>query len=249
MMALFASAKGKPPLPWDHEVTTDYTAPQKAKVITREGQFLRRIAWGQGIAIASLLVALGGLGLGWQLSTKIQEVTRLYVVEVNNPNAPPGSVRNVGTLSQAPYARADIGNELHVLIEWIWNMRTVGDSKVLQARAWENVLAFSDDSLHGWIAQQIVERRAIFQKRETVQIRNLEILPVDREVRSYRASWIEERIAQSGEVGKPHYWVASFTLAVQPPATLQNAKDLRNTMGIVVKKVNWFDQQSKGGQS
>ena len=247
-MAWFQSAKGKPPLPWDHEVVTDYTAPGKAKVITREGQFLRRIALGNYVALGALLVALAAVGLVYQVASKIQEVTRPYVVEVNNPNAPPGSVRNVGTLPQAPYAKPGIGAELHVLIEWLWNMRTIGDSNVLQGRAWENVLAFSDDSLHPWISKQIAERRAIFQKHETVQIRNVEILPIDHEAKQYRASWIEERIAQSGEVGKPHYWVASFTLMIQPPQTLQSAKDLRNTLGMVVKKVNWFDQNAKGGQ-
>jgi type IV secretory pathway TrbF-like protein len=243
-MALFA--KGAP-APWDHDVETAYTARGKNKVISREDQFLRRIALGFWVALVSGLVSLGAVGSTWYLSTKIQEVTRLYVVEVNRPDAPPGSVRNVGTLPQAPYARPDIGTELHVVIEWLWNLRTVGDSKVLQGRQWENVLAFSADTLHPWIGQQIVERRAIFQKRETVQIRNLEILPVDREAKTYRASWIEERILQSGDVGKPHFWVASLTLVVQPPATLQKAKDLRNTLGIVVTKVHWFDQQSKGG--
>lgn len=248
-MALFRKARGTAPAPWDHEVSTAYTSPTNDPVIEREGQLLRRVAWGQYLAGAALIVALGGQGHSWHLTTKIQEVTRLFVVEVNRPDAPPGSVRNVGELPQAPYARPDIGTELHVLIQWLWNMRTVGDSKVLQGRAWENVLAFSDDSLQPWLAQQIVDRRAIFQKRETVQIRNLEILPVDRDAKTYRASWIEERITQGGEVGKPHYWVASLTLVVHPPQTLQKAKDLKNTLGMLVKKVQWFDQNSKGGNS
>ena len=248
-MPLFRNGRGTAPAPWDHDVTTPYTSSTKDPVVEREGQLLRRVAWGQYIALAALLMSLGLGGLCYQIASKIQEVTRLYVVEVNRPDAPPGSVRNVGELPQAPYARPDIGAELHVIIQWIWNMRAVGDSKVLQARAWENALAFSDDSLHPWIAQQIVERRAIFQKRDTVQIRNLEILPVDREAKQYRASWIEERIAQSGEVGKPHFWIASLTLVVQPPRTLQDAKDIKNTLGMLVKKVNWFDQTSKGGQS
>lgn len=248
-MALLRKPRGTAPAPWDHDVSTAYTSGEADPVIEREGQLLRRVAGAQYVALAALVVSCGLGGLCYQIASKIQEVTRLYVVEVNRPDAPPGSVRNVGTLPQAPYARPDLGTELHVIIEWLWNIRTVGDSKVLQGRAWENVLAFSDDALYHWIGQQIAERRSIFQKRETVQIRNLEILPVDREAKQYRASWIEERIAQSGEVGKPHYWVASLTLVVQPPQTLQTAKDIKNTLGILVKKVSWFDQTPKGGQS
>lgn len=246
-MALFRKARGTAPAPWDHNVPTAYTLPDKDPIIVREEQLLRRVAWSHYVALAALLVSLGLGGLCYQIAGKIQEVTRVFVVEVNNPDAPPGSVRNVGTLPQAPYATPNIGTELHLLTLWLWQLRTVGDSKVLQGRAWENVLAFTDDSLHGWLAQQIAERRAIFQKRETVQLRNLEIVPMDREAKHYQARWIEERIAQSGEVGKPHYWVASLTLVVQPPQTLQKARDLKNTLGMVVKKVNWFDQTSKGG--
>jgi hypothetical protein len=248
MVALFTKRNGTRPAPWDHTVLTPQTDPSRDPVIEREGQLLRRVALSQYIALGAILVSLGGLVHSWHLGTKIKETIRPYVIEVNRKDAPEGEVRAV-QLPQAPYAKPDIGNQLHVVAFWIWHWRSVGDSKVLQGQAWQHLLAFTDESLHPWLQTQIAERRKVFQHKETVQIRNLEILPVDLEARQFRVSWLEERISLSGEVGKPQHHVLTLTLVVKPPETLQKAKDYKNTLGILVKRVNWFAVNQKGAQS
>lgn len=257
-MKLFTARNGSRPVPWDREVYTPQTDTDKDPVIEREGQLLTRVAWSQYIAVGAIVVSLGGLALNWNTASKIKETVVPYVIEVNRPDAPPGGVYNVGVLPQAPYARPDIGAQLHVIYFWLWYLRSVGDSKVLQGQAWQNVLAFSDESLHPKIQQQIAERREIFKRRETVQVRNVEILPIgDPGAKEFRVTWIEEVIKMSGEIGKPQFYVAGITLAVKPPASLdapaqnplQKALQQKNTLGILVKTINSFSPNQTRGQS
>jgi type IV secretory pathway TrbF-like protein len=227
-------------------------------VIEREGQLLRRVALSQYIALGAIVVSLGGLAHSWHLGTKIKETLVPYVIEVNRKDAPEGHVLNVGILPQKPYARPDIGVQLHVLYFWLWYLRSVGDSKVLQGQAWQNVLAFSDESLHPWIQGQIANRLKIFQAKETVEVSGVELLPVDLDAKQWRVSWVEKQISISGEIGKPQHHIAVVTLIIAPPQKigdakqnlLQKAMGQKNTLGILVKKINWLTlPQQKGGQS
>lgn len=248
-MGWLASNKGPFPVPWEAEVETPQTARSKPPMITLEGQFLRRIAWGQYLAVGAVLLGCGGVVHSWQLGTKIKTEYVPYVIEVNRRDAPEGEIRNIGVVPQRPYADPDIGVQVHVIYFWLWYLRSVGDSTVLQGQGWQNALAFTDDSLHGWVQHQIAERRKIFVEKATVQIRAVEILPIVREARQFRVTWIEEKIALNGDVGAPVHVVAGITLAVKPPPTieggaeqaLQKALAQKNTLGIVVKEINYLE--------
>jgi type IV secretory pathway TrbF-like protein len=244
-MGLFSGAKGRKPVPWNHTLANPYTDGHRPDDVTREGQLLKRLAWGQYVAVAALLVALGTLWSNWRLADRVQEKIRPYVVEV----AETGQIRNVGILPQAPFAMPGTNVPIYVIRYWLWTLRSVGDSKVLQGQAWENVLAFTADRLAPWVREQIGERYKIFEKRQTVQISQILILPVDAKQRQFRATWTETTYAMSGEPVRRAQWEATFSLLVSPPPTIQANQQWKNPLGVLVAEVHWLELTTKGPTS
>ena len=244
-MRLFGSAKGRKPVPWDHRLANPYTNGDKPDQVTREGQLLKRIAWSQYVALGALVFAGLAHVNSYRLADRVQEKIRPYVVEV----AEPGQVRNVGVLPQAPLEMPGNPALIFVLRYWLWNIRTVGDSKVLLGQAWENVLAFTADPLLPWVREQIGERYKVFEKRQTVQLSQILILPVDEKKRQFRATWLETTYAMSGEPQRRAQWEATFTLKVSPPPTLQAQQQWKNPLGIIVGEAHWVDLTGKGPAS
>ena len=235
-MALF-SKKGRAPRAWNHTLANPYVEGKPA-TDEREGQLLLSVGNWQKL---SLLLALGlgvSIASNYRLAGRVQVQTRPYVIEV----AESGQVRTVGILPQTPWQAPTEATIAFVVKFWLLHIRTVGDSQVLLGQAWEDALAFTDPKLQPWVREQIKERHERWKRKEVVQITGGPVvLPIAKQARAYKAAWEETTYSVAGEVQRRKKWEATLTVRVRPPETMEEMREWRNGLGILLTEIHWVE--------
>jgi type IV secretory pathway TrbF-like protein len=234
-MAWF-SRKGRPPRPWNHTLANP-DVEGKPDTDEREGQLLARVGNWQRI---SLLLALGLVAMivnNYRLTSRVQVETRPYVIEVSEP----GQVRTVGLLPQEPWHAPADATVAFVVQFWLFHVRSVGDSRVILGQSWEDALAFTDPKVQPWLREQIAERYERWKRKEAVQVTITSVLPIAKQARAYKATWEETTFSVAGEIQRRKKWEATLTVRVRPPQTMQEMRDWRNGLGILIDEVHWLE--------
>jgi type IV secretory pathway TrbF-like protein len=234
-MAWF-SRKGRAPKAWNHRLANPYVE-DKPATDGREGALLASVANWQRI---SLLLALGLGGMivnNSRLTGRVQMQTRPYVVEV----AQTGQVRTVGVLPQEPWQAPSDATIAFVLKFWLFHVRSVGDSQVILGQAWEEAMSFTDPKMQPWLREQIAERYERWKRKEAVQITVNSVLPIARQKHAYKVAWEEATYTVAGEMQRRKKWEATLTVRVRPPQNLEETKNWRNGLGILIDEVHWME--------
>ena len=234
-MAWF-SKKGRAPKAWDHTLANPYVE-GKPSTDAREGQLLASVGNWQRISLL-LVVGLGlSLASNYRLSGRVQVQTRPYVIEVSEP----GQVRTVGLLPQDPWHTPAEVTVAFVVKFWLFHVRSVGDSQVILGQSWEDALAFTDPKVQPWLREQIAERHERWKRKEAVQVTITSVLPIAKQTRAYKATWEEVTYSVAGEVQRRKRWEATLTVRVRPPQTMQEMRDWRNGLGILIDEIHWVE--------
>lgn len=231
---LITPPKGKAPAAWDTTILSDQVAPKRPPVISREAELLRRLSLQQWI---TLVVVGGMLVVGanqWRLAGKIQVPYVPHVITV----AENGAIRSVEILPQQGYVVKE-PTMIFVIKHWLVNVRTVGDSRVLLGRAWNEAMVFVAPELRPWFLTEIQERNTLSLEGKKVEMSTPIVIPIGEAERTFKAEWDEWTISQAGDLGPKIRWEATLTLRVAPTATLQERKSWANGLGILLTEVHW----------
>jgi len=230
------SRKQRAPKAWDHTLANPYVE-GKPPTDGREGQLLASVANWQRI---SLLLALGLGGMivnNYRLTGRVQMQTRPYVVEV----AQTGQVRTVGLLPQEPWQAPSDATIAFVVKFWLFHVRSVGDSQVILGQSWEEAMSFTDPKIQPWLREQIAERYEHWKKHEAVQISVNSVLPIAKQKNAYKVAWEEATYTVAGELQRRKRWEATFTVRVRPPQNLEETRNWRNGLGVLIDEVHWIE--------
>ena len=162
----------------------------------------------------------------------------VHIIEVDKL----GQTLSVGTSDQNAIAPDHV--VLHDIAEWIKNSRSVfGDGGALKDHlnstyqyASGNAVSYLNDYYKSGGRDPFTQRKA-----GTV---NVIISTVQKQLNStdtYTVRWTEMRRDVTGQqVGSPQHWIATLTIAIDPPTT--EADVIKNGLGVFITSVQWSQE-------
>jgi type IV secretion system protein VirB5 len=186
--------------------------------------------WLSVLANLGLLLLLGGVVMAYiHLSTKAR--IHPYVVEVD---------RHGTALAFEPaveMADPDERMKQHTIALWLRSVRTVtADREIQRDLIWKGHAYTSGRAvtlLNAWWRRDPPFARA---EEHTVTVEILSILKAGGR-NNYKVQWLEDFHARGGSPLQQEHWEAFLTLAIDPPALVEEV--LSNPLGITITDFDW----------
>ncbi len=192
----------------------------------RYGDYIARARNWRRAAFAALAVSLVlSIGVVWEAA---QSKVVPYVVEVDKL----GDAVAVGRADRA--ASADSRVLKAQLAAWIVDVRSVSSDPLAEKSALARVYALTAATATIFL-NDYYRQHSPFGQSRTVAVSVDAVLPISNQ--TYQLQWTEDaRDFQGRDIGTMH-WLASITLAVDPPSDERGV--LSNPLGLYVTGISW----------